>query len=58
MSKLLKNAVRPNRSIRREPAPCDYSDEISEEKLEEIRKVAASKDKKDEQWEIIDGPAW
>ena len=47
-----------NGSRRKEPTPADYNDEISEKTLETIRLVAASKDKKDERWETVHGPAW
>lgn len=58
MSHLKKAAVTKAGQIRHEPTPADYCDEVSDQTLEQLRKVAASKDKKDEQWELIDGPAW
>ena len=43
---------------RHEATPADYRDEISDSQIEEIKRVAASKDSKDENWETISGPAW
>lgn len=58
MSHLKKAAASKARQIRREPTPADYCDDVSDKALDQLRKVAASKDKRDEHWELIDGPAW
>ncbi|GAA5666161.1 hypothetical protein Brsp07_04670 [Brucella sp. NBRC 14130] len=41
----------------REIAPADYFDEISDEYFELIKKTASSL-LDDEEWEVVDGPAW
>ena len=45
-------------SRRPEPPTADYSDEITDEVLEKVRKVAASKMKKGQQLEIIHESSW
>lgn len=55
IKKLVRSSGKPKRP---EPAPADYCDEISPSVLDEVRRVAASKDAKDEKWEIVHGPAW
>lgn len=42
---------------RRKPSHADYCDEISDQVLSEIQRVASSKDK-DERWEVIHERAW
>lgn len=41
----------------REIAPADYFDEISDDYLELIKK-SASPFLDNEEWEVVDGPAW
>ena len=40
------------------PPPADYSDEIDEETLTKIEETANKKRVKDDEWEIVSGPAW
>lgn len=40
------------------PPPADYSDEIDEETLKKIQEQADKKRCKDDEWEIVNGPAW
>lgn len=42
------------------PAPADYFDEVSDADHEALAKIVAEQngDDDDEQWELIDGPAW
>lgn len=54
----IKKLVGRSKPKRREPAPADYCDEVSDAVIEEIKRVAASNDAKDEKWEVISGPAW
>jgi hypothetical protein len=40
------------------PPPADYSDEIDDETLKKIEEQADKKRVKDDEWEIVSGPAW
>ena len=40
------------------PPPADYSDEIDDEALQKIQDQADKKRPKDDEWEIVNGPAW
>lgn len=42
---------------RPKPEPADYSDEVSEEQLKRIRELVRQ-DIEDEEFEVVDGPAW
>lgn len=61
MSAVKRHAgVRNNAGVRktfRQIPPADYSDELSEEHFKELEKRAAPA-LRDEEWEIVDGPAW
>jgi hypothetical protein len=41
----------------RPPTQTDYSDEVSAEQVEQIKKQVAPAIESDE-WELVDGPAW
>jgi hypothetical protein len=58
MSAKKTRAVSRPAQKRREPSHADYSDQVSDAQLKELKRLASSKDKKDERWEKIDGPAW
>jgi hypothetical protein len=58
MNHIRKLAGATSKPKRREPTPADYCDEVSDATIEEIKRVAASKDDEDEKWEVINGPAW
>jgi hypothetical protein len=40
------------------PPPADYSDEVGDDTLKKLEEFADKKRDKDEDWEIVDGPAW
>jgi hypothetical protein len=40
------------------PPPADYSDEIDIETLKQIEEQADKKRVKEDDWGIVDGPAW
>jgi hypothetical protein len=58
MNHIRKQVGATRKPKRPEPTPADYCDEVSDAAIEEIKRVAVSKEDKDEKWEIIDGPAW
>lgn len=52
----VRNDIGPKKPYRQVP-PADYSDEVSDEQLNDLKKRAAPAIDEDE-WEAVDGPAW
>jgi len=40
-----------------EPAPADYSDEVTDQDIQALNAMVAS-ELEGEEWELIDGPGW
>jgi hypothetical protein len=53
--------TRPNPShttpLYPDPAPADYSDEVSDEGMEALAKFV-SDELNGEEWDVVDGPGW
>lgn len=43
--------------VRRDPTPADYSDDISDKNFEAL-KALVRREAEDEEFELVDGPAW
>jgi len=41
-----------------EPVQCEYHEDLTEEDLAEIRKLAGAPKEDDPNWVVVDGPAW